>query len=76
MAYTPIERGRTSRIKEIKEMSKKIDKTPIQVALNFLASRKNVIPIPKTENLEHMKEIIGSQGWKLSSKDTDHLESV
>jgi len=74
MAYTPIKKGKTSRMKEIKEISKKIDKTPIQVALNFLASRNNVIPIPKTENLEHMKEIIGSQGWKLNSEDLERIK--
>jgi diketogulonate reductase-like aldo/keto reductase len=76
MAYTPIEKGKTSRMKEIKEISKKIDKTPIQVALNFLASRNNVIPIPKTENLEHMKEIIGSQGWKLNSEDLERIKNL
>jgi len=74
MAYTPIEKGKISRMKEIIEISRKIEKTPIQIALNFLASRNNVIPIPKTENLEHMKEIIGSQGWKLNSEYLERLE--
>lgn len=65
VAYTPISKGKSSKTPELGEVSNSTGKTPIQVSLNFLLSSPSVIPIPKTENLEHMKEILGSTGWRL-----------
>ncbi len=76
VAYTPIEKGKSSKIKEVKEISKKLGRTPIQVALNFLMSKKSVIPIPKTEDLGHMKEIIGSLGWKMNSAEIGLIDQI
>ncbi len=74
VAYTPIDKGKASRNRGIKEVSRKLGKTPTQIALNFLMSRQGVIPIPKTENLEHMKEIVGSIGWKLSKEELSLID--
>ena len=68
IAYTPISKGEASRDSVFRQVVSGSGKTAIQVSLNFLLSHKEVIPIPKTERLEHMKEIMGSLGWKLEEK--------
>ncbi len=73
VAYTPINKGDSSKVVGLGEVSKKTGRTPIQVSLNFLMMRQNVIPIPKTESLQHMKEILGSTGWKLDDRDVYSL---
>ena len=73
VAYTPISKGSISQSKSMKKLSGTTGKTPIQISLNFLMRRPSVIPIPKTERIEHMREIIGSMGWRLSDKDSSLL---
>jgi diketogulonate reductase-like aldo/keto reductase len=69
VAYTPIGRGGLYKSKEMKQVTETNGKTPIQVALNFLMRKPRVIPIPKTEKIEHMKEILGAMGWKMSDQE-------
>ena len=76
VAYTPINKGKLSKTGQVGEISRKSGKTSIQIALNFLMSRSNVIPIPKTESLDHMKEIIGSMGWKLTQEERNVIEGT
>lgn len=71
VAYTPIDKGRSQKNKGLMQVSESTGKTPIQVSLNFLMGRKNVVPIPKTESLEHMKEIVGSMGWTLTREEIE-----
>ncbi len=73
-AYTPIEYGRVAHNPIIRSIAEKYSKTPIQVALNFLVSRPRVIPIPKSEQIEHIKEILGALGWRLSPEDIEYIE--
>lgn len=74
IAYTPLAKGEVATFKPVVEISKKIGKTPIQVALNYLM--KNSLPIPKAGRAEHMKEILGSVGWELSDDDYKALRSA
>ncbi|MCE4614485.1 MAG: aldo/keto reductase [Desulfurococcales archaeon] len=68
-AYTPIERGRVAKDDLLKRIASQYDKTPIQVALNYVVSHPKVIAIIKTENHNHLIEILGSLGWNLSVED-------
>jgi len=72
-AYTPLERGSVADNNVIRKISEKYGKTPIQVALNYLISHSNVIAIPKTESLEHVKEILGAIGWWISIEDLEYI---
>jgi diketogulonate reductase-like aldo/keto reductase len=49
------------------EIAKRHDRTPRQVALNFLTSYHCVFTIPKTAHPERVKENSGGVGWKLTS---------
>ncbi len=73
-AYTPLEKGLVIRDAIVRRVSSRIGKTPIQVALNFLISRPRVIAIPKTEVLNHVKEILEAMGWRLTEELIDYLE--
>jgi len=70
-AYTPLERGAVAKSKLLKAVGEKYGKTPVQVALNYLIAHKRVIAIPKTERLEHLNEILGALGWRLSVEDIE-----
>ncbi|MEB3825415.1 MAG: aldo/keto reductase [Desulfurococcales archaeon] len=64
-AYTPIERGAVARDRMLIRIAGELGKTPIQVALNYVISHKNVVAIVKTESMGHLEEITGAMGWRL-----------
>ena len=64
-AYTPLEHGAVARNKIVQEAARRVGKTPIQVALNYLIAHYRVIAIPKTEDPRHLEEIAGAMGWRL-----------
>ena len=68
-AYTPLERGAVLRVGKLEEIAAKYNKTPVQVALNYLIARPRVIAIPKAEKVEHVREIAGALGWRLKEED-------
>ncbi len=72
IAYTPIENGRVSEIREVVRVSEQRKKPPIQVALQYLMKR--AIPIPKASRLEHMKEIVGTLSWEMNASDYKALK--
>jgi len=78
MAYTPIAKGEvlTSRVSvRLREIGNKYGKTPIQVALNWLLSKDEIIAIPKSLSIDHLRENAGATGWLLSPDDINLLES-
>lgn len=73
-AYTPLEKGAVIYNRHVCRIAERNGKTPVQVALNYLISRPRVVAIPKTESMEHLKEIMGALGWRLSFEDLEYLE--
>jgi diketogulonate reductase-like aldo/keto reductase len=49
-------------------------KTPAQVALNWLASKSGVFPIPRASRAHHVVEDLGASDWRLSDADVAELE--
>ncbi len=65
-AYTPIERGRVKEDRKLNEVALKLGHSPIAIALAWLLHRSPiVIPIPKTERKEHLREILEALEVKL-----------
>ena len=60
-------------IDQLKQLGEKYDKTPAQIALNWLVVQDNVIPIPGAKNARQAAENAGAIGWKLSSEDAQKL---
>lgn len=75
-AYTPIERGKVREHRVICEVARELSKTPIQISLNYVISHPNTVAIVKTENIEHLIEIIGSMNWRLPIKYLEILSKI
>ncbi len=78
VAYKPLLRGKLAElsIPEVEFICRKYNKTPVQVALNWLVLQKNVIVIPRISSFEHLTENLGSLGWKLRDDDFNQLSSI
>lgn len=75
VAWRPTQKGLFSKEPAaiIKKMCDKYCKTENQIAINWLASQKNVVTISKTSNLNHLKENLGALGWSMEQSDVDTL---
>jgi diketogulonate reductase-like aldo/keto reductase len=76
LAYTPIDKGTIANSGILKEVGQKYNRSPVQVALNWLISIQPVVPIPKASNLKHLKENLGAVGWRISEEDWKLLEKA
>ncbi len=80
IAYSPLARGHLLEPKYAKlnetlaDVGKKYGKSVTQVAINWLICKGNVIPIPKAARKEHVLELVGSTGWRLSGHDMHALD--
>ena len=74
-AYRPLEKGtflvQPSPI--IDKLARKYNKTPAQIAINWLISQKNVITLSKTSTIEHLKENLGAISWQMENEDIENL---
>ncbi|TVP58258.1 MAG: aldo/keto reductase [Nodularia sp. (in: Bacteria)] len=60
----------------LNSLGEKYDRTPAQVALNWLIAQGNVIPIAGVKTAEHVKQNAGALGWELNSDEIGQLEQV
>ncbi|MDO8594225.1 MAG: aldo/keto reductase [bacterium] len=75
VAYRPVEKGKLLEgIPQLMEdMCVKYQKTPAQIAINWLMAQKDVVTLVKTSNPAHLKENMGSVGWYLTEDDVELL---
>ena len=66
IAYKPLCGGKLidSRNSFFVKFSKKHKKTRIQLSLNWLISKDNVIAIPKSSTAKHIRENASAAGWR------------
>jgi diketogulonate reductase-like aldo/keto reductase len=50
------------------------NKTPAQVALNWLISKPNVVAIPGVKKPEHVVDSAGATDWRLTESEMEKLE--
>lgn len=60
----------------LKAIAQAYDRTPAQVALNWLISQGSVIPIPGAKNADQARQNAGALGWSLEQKDIDALRAI
>ncbi|BAY62462.1 hypothetical protein NIES22_25360 [Calothrix brevissima NIES-22] len=60
----------------LQKFGEKYDRTPAQVALNWLIAQGNVIPIAGVKTAQQVKQNAGALGWKLSDEEISELEQV
>ncbi|MED4463017.1 aldo/keto reductase [Metabacillus fastidiosus] len=64
-------------LEAVEEIALKINKTPAQVALNWLLGKKEITsPIFGASSIEQFEENIGSTGWTLTEEDWTKLDEV
>ncbi|WP_013321538.1 aldo/keto reductase [Gloeothece verrucosa] len=60
----------------LRELGNQYNKTPAQVALNWLIAQGNVIPIPGAKNAQQAAQNAGALGWSLTRDQVSQLELV
>jgi len=74
MAYSPLgQKYDRLKSKLLSHLAMRYDATEAQVALSWLLSFNNVIPIPQTNNIDHLKENIESNDLILTQEDVKEL---
>jgi diketogulonate reductase-like aldo/keto reductase len=69
MAYSPIEQGRLLGHAGLREVGKRHNATPAQVALAWLMRHDDVIVIPKAGTIAHVDENLGALDLLLTQDD-------
>ncbi len=77
IAYRPLAKGALARHTNsvLDELAKKYGKTHNQIVLNWITSQ-NMIAIPKSSNLAHIKENAGALNWNLEPDDVERLRAA
>lgn len=60
----------------LRQFGEKRDRTPVQVALNWLIAQGNVIPIPGAKTAQQVQQNAGALGWRLTDDEIAQLEQV
>ncbi|MGB6295484.1 MAG: aldo/keto reductase [Rivularia sp. (in: cyanobacteria)] len=60
----------------LRTIGEKYNRTPAQVALNWLIAQGNVIPISGVKTAEQVKQNAGALNWKLSDDEVTQLEQI
>lgn len=60
----------------LRSLGEKYDRTPAQVALNWLIAQGNVIPIAGVKTAQHVRQNAGALGWRLSEDEIKQLEEI
>jgi aryl-alcohol dehydrogenase-like predicted oxidoreductase len=63
-------------IQTLQEIGNLHDRTPAQVALNWLIAQGNVMPIPGAKNAKQAEQNAGALGWSISDAERDRLDQV
>lgn len=63
-------------IKLLRKIGEQYNRSPAQVALNWLIEQGNVIPIPGAKNAEQAKHNAGALGWHMQPEDLEGLKRV
>jgi len=60
----------------LKQIGEKRDRTPAQVALNWLIAQGNVVAIAGAKTAQQVQQNAGALGWKLDNDEITELEQV
>jgi aryl-alcohol dehydrogenase-like predicted oxidoreductase len=62
-------------VKLLRQIGEKYDRTPAQVALNWLIAQ-GAVPIPGAKTAQQAQQNAGALGWSLSSEDVEQLDQA
>jgi len=76
VAWRPVQKGELTgkgKYPILDEMCEKYDKTPAQIAINWLISQPNVVTISKMRDPEHLEENLSAVGSTMEVDDIEQL---
>jgi diketogulonate reductase-like aldo/keto reductase len=75
MAWRPVEKGALSMRDDalLRKMSEKYQKTPAQIAINWLLSQPMVCTLSTMRQSKHLEENLGALGWYMDALDIEEL---
>lgn len=80
IAYSPLGQGKIARgarkVDFLNKIAEKYCKTPGQIVLNWLIHHKNVMAIPQSTDLNHIRENAESPDFDLSKEDLDQIDEL
>lgn len=82
IAYSPLARGALLEkrflplMAELGDVGMRHGKNAMQVALNWLIAKKNVVAIPKAGNAEHAVENAAAADFRLSAADIGRIDAA
>jgi diketogulonate reductase-like aldo/keto reductase len=76
MAYSPVEQGRLLRSSALADVAGRRDATPAQVALAWVLRGDGVCAIPRTADVEHVRENAAALELRLTEEDLADLEAA
>lgn len=74
-AYSPINRVASKAGEPIKEIAKRLDKTPQQVALRW-CKQHDTVPLPRSTNVDHIASNLQINDFELAPQDMLTLDSI
>ncbi|HUA57023.1 MAG TPA: aldo/keto reductase [Candidatus Sulfotelmatobacter sp.] len=74
MAYSPLEQGRLAAKPALREIARRHDAKPLQVALAWVLQRDDVIAIPKAATPEHVRDNLAALDLRLTRDDLAALD--
>ena len=78
LAYSPLWQGKLvngkEQLKTLDKISNKYGITKTQLVLNYLAGKKNIIPIPNTSDLKKLKENLNSLNFTINKDDISQID--
>ncbi|SRR5260221_8061901 len=75
VAWRPLQKGLILQGNTLlQDICTKYDKTPSQIAINWLISQKNVVTLSKMGSQEHLEENLGALGWEMTKDDREKLD--
>jgi len=78
VAWRPVQKGlltERGHYPLLDEMCEKYDKTPVQIAINWLISQDNVTTLSKMSDPQHLDENLGALNWEMEKGDIERLRN-
>lgn len=72
-AWRPVQKGLLPESELLAEVAKKYNKTPTQIAINWLISQDNVVTLSKTASPQHLAENLGALDFTMEHNDIEKI---
>ena len=76
VAYSPLAQGAVFETPELQEIATKHETTPAGVSLAWLATKENVVSIPKASSAEHLEANLAAADLRLDPEDYERIGGI